>query len=257
MRPVNLALWRPALAIVLLMTFTVFLLATNAIARNTGKEIILQVEPIDPRDMFFGHYSIISYTGEAADPPERWKIAADEDNSGGGQVGYSPPSGAGAVMSFAGNMVRVLSYEDTRPAELPEDAVFVPITSPLHRWQRPTSFLQLPDRYYADQDTAQALDRYLAGIRRDENERRRALMDEETAAAEAQGRTPDFEAVNAQLAGEQPLNFAILAYHSPDKIRLKGLIVGDREYRDNLWGGQGDELSRYLQAQKPPAAPAL
>ena len=69
-------LTRLALIAAAMSGFLVFMLASHAIARAEGREIMVEVEGYDPRDIFLGHYAQIRTPLNALDPA---RLDGDDD----------------------------------------------------------------------------------------------------------------------------------------------------------------------------------
>ena len=52
---------RAGLALALVLAGLTAMLVQNEMARSQGRELVLEIVPVDPRDVFFGHYAILTY----------------------------------------------------------------------------------------------------------------------------------------------------------------------------------------------------
>lgn len=177
---------------------------TNERARSTGQEITLKTAPIDPRDVFFGHYATLGY-----DIAPRWgspRLESFADDTFDGLFETDPISGiaTGLVRSVSG-----VDMNDTREVTI---HIAMVLREPFHEialvsrekeradaagtltWSvnavieqdeltdrqkaagdkpfRIFAQLNLPNRYYADPETALALQDLNMAARRAENEER-------------------------------------------------------------------------------------
>ena len=123
--------------------FLIGMIVDHNVRRTTGTEILLDLEPVDPRDLLAGYYVIISTPLHSIDP-EQVGGEADFERSADVYVVVEPDGG--------GSWQPVSIH-----SERPEAGVFV------HgkvQWVSPNTIrahFNL-ERYYADADTAQALE---------------------------------------------------------------------------------------------------
>lgn len=152
-------IYRALIAGLSLSLFFILMAGFQLHARNQGEELILDAAPVDPRDMLHGHYVALTY------PAERLNVAAlaGDDSFREGEPIHVVFDSRGAVARPAG-VYRV------RPAG-PEGPVLTgrvtyagdPAAPPRATEGAPherivIADLRLPDRYYADKETALALE---------------------------------------------------------------------------------------------------
>lgn len=160
-------------------------------ARAKGVEIVLETRPIDPRDLFFGHYATLTYAIEGADltavadnallaetAEEGYRRAKDGDkplyiilekkgrfHEAARVTRTRPDSSDGVFLTGTGFMATRRLTSIPREANEDETADARP-PAPKLRTQ-----INLPDRYYADPETALALEEKARNAGRQRNER--------------------------------------------------------------------------------------
>jgi hypothetical protein len=66
---------RAAIGLAVILGGLGWMALTHETARSSGREVILQTNPVDPRDVFFGHYAILNYRDfEGLNPPLTWPV---------------------------------------------------------------------------------------------------------------------------------------------------------------------------------------
>jgi hypothetical protein len=190
--------WRLALALAILIVAAIALTALSETRRHSGDEYVLEIEPYDPRDMFFGHYAVIRFEQEIAEFPEAWCTGTESCSE------ITIPEGAEALVSFEDRRIKVTGYLEAGHKHAgPENAVPIPAGLSQSSFRLADRLFTLPDRYYADQVTSLALENAIRDM---------------------------------QQHGDKPSPiYAIISYKSPQDIRLNGLVIEGREYRDRLW----------------------
>lgn len=222
-------------------------------ARRGGEEIVLETRPIDPRDVFFGHYAILSYaiggenhyaqtddalraTIEAGEAPGRDAFVAFEK---GGRF-HTP-----AVVSLdRGALPQGMPVLRAEIGQARADRCAVGVGESDEARCRGILRLryELPSRYYADPKTALALQDRSREARSLEADRRRwaqchgpdAMTDPDTRAGQRCDRVPaDDPAVGS--ASEAPFGIILSAGARGDAV-IRGLILDDRRVIDSLSG---------------------
>jgi len=193
----------------------------------------VEVRPFDPRDIFFGHYARLNYFGTTVQVPPAWRKDADNRFSGT----TVPDDGVLVISEGEAGIYRPVRYA-TSAEPLSADERVIRLKHDGTGGQ----FLNadLPDRHYADETTALALEDAIRDSARRVREAEVRAIELERAAAQAEGRAPDIDAARRQAADALVADdvFAILALHRDGSTRLKGLIIEGEEYRDSLWTGQ-------------------
>ncbi|GEM_PF-4649366 len=138
---------RALIAGVLLTAFFVLGAAQQVWLRTAGDEVILDVAPVDPRDIFFGHYVILAYQAERLDSGE---VAIPQ--------GLEP----GAAWLTLREDADGIWVPDSLLKDRPDGAVALRgvLNSPAGPDEDGPIFIELPlpDRYYASAGTARALE---------------------------------------------------------------------------------------------------
>lgn len=229
-------------------------------ARTSGAEIILKTRPVDPRDIFFGHYAILSYALNGRDLGELMdsELAAEIDNR--------PPSQNGQI--YITNRQRdplyvVLEKQGQfhepikvvrRAGNVPAGALAMKAYGKPRRSRRCENGARdddcpfqlrvktdLPGRYYADRETALAIEDQARNARAQQAAIR--TFDRCEAQRERLQTNPD-EQVSARCRDvlvrptENPDDTfgVILSLSEKGDAVIKGLMIGDRRIIDNLQG---------------------
>lgn len=219
---------RAWLAVAVLTVPVVYFVAANLMARHGGTEIVLETAPVDPRDVFFGHYAVLNYPRDDIQMPETWK--AD------GRTTYRIPRGARLAYRVENERLkeRIVPPADAlQPGELS----FRLDAGEHSSWQSPR--VTLPSSYFADPKTALALERYVQEAEREIANERRAFLEAEQERADAAGEEFDRSAAWQRFEETAPnRSRVILSMHDGGRFRIKGLIIDGVEYRESFWQGQ-------------------
>jgi hypothetical protein len=166
-RRLNAVPWPLRSAVILLLVLSVFagLVWRAESARRMGTEVVLETRPIDPRDVFFGHYAILNYTLSGTNIYEH----ADAALRAAIQEGLTSGKSVYVALRRHGSFHRPVAASldrDALPQDLPvlrgrvasgaescaEDGLEGDCSDRLRLdWD-------LPGRYYADPETAMALE---------------------------------------------------------------------------------------------------
>lgn len=149
----------------------IFLVVSEARARAAGTEIILRMQPVDPRALLTGHYIQLSFAepldrGEACPP-----LVADDLST----RTRAPNETRWLALKPDGDLHALAGEYLTKEAALAHapvvargsarcDSVFMPLPGATDGAgeERVTIVLELPvDRFHADQDEAEALEKIL------------------------------------------------------------------------------------------------
>ena len=151
--------------------FLGYLVTSHASARANGTEVVLDVRGYDPRDIFLGHYSLI--TTELGQLDAAMLEGEDEFETGDpiyvvlapGSDGNWQPASLHTVRpgtgTFIHGFVRSSYRVDSEPTETVPGEVVQP--APVHRiWVHARFNIE---RYYASREMAQELDEHLRDMR--------------------------------------------------------------------------------------------
>ena len=158
----------------IVLAMTVFLgamIARHADLRETGTEIVLPMEPVDPRDLLLGYYVTIRTpahdldTRELEGPETGWAVGDRiHVTLRQGEDGWRP---AGAFQQrpedgvfLQGRVARARTISDMREVEPePDDPPWRTVREPVAGTQRQALDVHYNlERYYAGADTARALE---------------------------------------------------------------------------------------------------
>lgn len=145
---------RAALGLAVILGLLGWMTVNNERARSSGAEVILQTNPIDPRDVFFGHYATLSYRDfNASDYRLTWPIEAGLE---AGDTVYFTLTRSGAFYrpgnSFATLEEAAAFGRPVLKAELFESyGVLDKQAEAFH------ARFDLPRQYFSDPETAMAL----------------------------------------------------------------------------------------------------
>lgn len=150
----------------------IFLVVTEARARAAGTEVVLRMQPVDPRALLTGHYIQLSFAeqldrGEACPP-----LVADDLStnffSGNDETHWLALKPDGDLYTLAGEYMtkeEALAHAPVAArgsARCDTTFMAMPGAPDGVGEERVTVFLQLPvDRFHADQDEAEALEKIL------------------------------------------------------------------------------------------------
>lgn len=245
-------------------------------ARATGEEIVLETQPIDPRDIFFGHYATLSYAASRVELPPLADAALAAASSEGRLAPAARPRIAFREFSrarLAGDFW--VAFRKTgdfhEPALLTQDrkaaaAIGVPARvqafgEPSNRCGKesgPACYkltdvrLLLPNRYYADPETALAVEESARAAQSFERDRRRfedCEASRRAAVENPESTVPDNCADVVAAPESDAVDFAvILAAPKGREPVIKGLIIDGERIIDTLAGPR-----RTIKREKPEA----
>lgn len=228
---------RAALGLAVILGLLGWMTVNNERSRSTGAEVTLQTYPIDPRDVFFGHYATLGYrdfnVGEIRlDWPSEQGLEA-------GDIVYFTLTRSGAfyrpVESFATLDEAAADGAPVLKAELfpafgaeqePPEAYYVRF--------------DLPRQYFADPETALALQADLQRARdlqrqRDDWERCLDLQQFEPEEFERAYVCEDFDPAN-EPTDDIPEYGVILSVSDTGEAVIKGLYLDGERMLDTLSG---------------------
>jgi len=236
------------------------LLAMNVVkaenARTRGAEVTLKTRPVDPRDLFFGHYATLPYDLDGRD------LGAFMTPALRAEIDNRPPRDLllDAIVSTRENKLYIILEKQGRfhepilvtrqASSVPPGAIALEASGTPYRQRNCTEencpvelrvSLDLPQRYYADKQTAlsieaeardiTALQRRITVFERCESQRTRGADDpdfKETATCANQIVRP---------VGDPDQAFGvILSVTSPEKAVIRGLLIDDQRIIDTLSG---------------------
>ena len=253
---------RALLAFLLIGVFLLFGVFKNENARSNGTEIVLETRPIDPRDIFFGHYAILSYDIEVLAPERTYSLLDDalkaeavrKLEAADNRRPYNPYAFDAAPLYVALEKrgafhEPILATQDREKAKARGTAMLEAQWRPAKHfrdcedgrtpgidcnWVVSLSF-DLPDRYYADKETALALENRQREAQRAVREQRRFEQCERALAeAEDGSLVNNCEGVTAPAAAER--FGVILSVSDAGEAVIKGVMLGDARVYDSLTG---------------------
>lgn len=244
--------WRGVLAFVVVLALLGMILVQNERARSSGNEIILETQPIDPRDIFFGHYAILSYNLLRAGPDaiyaamEPALIETFQARFDSGAEEQSEPVEVYVRLESDGLYHRIAGItadgDAARSGGAPFLAAQLRLITPYGcereesaRCWNPAIMIDLPRRYYADKETALALQ----ARQRDRAREMQALREyEECEAARAlTGVEIPERCADLTEPPETPADFGvILSASGSGEAVIKGVYHDGRKFYDTLTG---------------------
>lgn len=235
---------RAVLGLVVLLVFLGWMTVQNETTRASGREVVLQTNPVDPRDVFFGHYAILGYRDFApGDVQIPWSEGQGFEDDG---IVYVALSDSGefftpmetystwseAVATGQPVLKARLQAGYAREGELPD--------------QYHVRF-DLPRQYFADPDTAMALQTEFRNANRLQRNRDRwefcvALQQTDPATFEESYRCQDLD-LSDEPTTDIPQYGVILSVSEAGDAVIKGLYLDGRQVYDSL-NGPRFELAR-------------
>lgn len=228
---------RAGLGLAVILALLGWMTVNNERARSSGAEVVLQTFPIDPRDVFFGHYAVLSYRSfSAGDVRLRWPV---EQGLEAGESVYFALTAAGPFhqpgQSFATLDEAAAQGGPVLKAEL-TPAFGADLDAPDAFYAR----FNLPRQYFADPETAMALQDDLQIARRlqrqrDEWDRCRDLQQFEPEEFERPSVCENFDPANEPTA-DIPQYGVILSVSDTGEAVIKGLYLDGERMIDTLSG---------------------
>lgn len=219
-------------------------------ARSNGVEITLETRPIDPRDLFFGHYATLGYKVQDEDIASFASEATIDALSPKGDDYTHKDDAYVAVVRKEQFHEIVLLTQSLEEASAAGVALKVRTTATRNKRCReelkvgglcPSRFraqVDLPRRYYADEETALALENKARAsgvrLRVEQNyerclKRRARAMENPDAASIAECEAPE-------IAGKDLRFGVILSVSDEGKAVIKGLAYDNARVIDTLNG---------------------
>ncbi len=255
---------RAFLALIFVAAFFGIAVFRAEAARSSGQEIVLQTRPIDPRDIFFGHYAILSYAinaaalNDVADEALRAQVDVRDRREKG--LRLSPWSRrikldeVYLALAKQGHFFEpVLLTQDRQKAAAAGVVLKVSATirggyncgdqtpQPDVWCRRLFAKLELPTRYYADKETALALEDRMAAQRR----RERALRDfnfcrdrQAEAATNPELNIPERCDGLTQPPADDSRFGVIFSVSEKGEAVIKGVQINDERRLDSLTGAR-------------------
>ncbi|MEM9014831.1 MAG: GDYXXLXY domain-containing protein [Pseudomonadota bacterium] len=250
---------RALVSFIVIAGFLAVALFNSERIRSQGEEITVRTRPIDPRDIFFGHYATLDYEieriADAKDKADEGLLAAAEQKRA--EDAWGIDNGPAYLILEKGpvfhDVSRVtLSLDDARQSGAPflkaSWTIMAVRDCPGAERRRDVCGYkisiqtELPSRYYADQETALALEdrqrdrqRLEASIRRFD----RCMELREEMINDPDGEEP---AICEGVSGARPVLSApnefgvILSTSNDGEAVIKGVMVGGVRYIDTLTG---------------------
>ncbi|MAP48839.1 MAG: hypothetical protein CMH90_05080 [Oceanicaulis sp.] len=228
---------RAAIGLAVILGGLGWMALTHETARSSGREVILQTNPVDPRDVFFGHYAILNYRDFGdRDVSAPWRDPRDFQTGETVYVALNPSelfAMPGAV--FATREEATATGAPFLKAELVE--AYAPEgEEPEVFWVR----FDLPSQYFADPETAIALqaDFQTANAmqgRRDRWETCRDLQHTAPDQFEQSWMCEDFDLADEPRA-DIPEYGVILSVSDQGEAVIKGLYLDGQYVYDSLTG---------------------
>jgi hypothetical protein len=206
-------------------------------ARSSGREVVLQTNPVDPRDVFFGHYAILNY--REFGPRDVQVAVSDDPDLAVGDTVYVPLIQSGAFYTpgevFAAREDAAATGAPILKAELIEGYVIRDEDDDA-LWVR----FDLPSQYFADPETAIALqsDFQTANAmqgRRDRWETCRNLQQTAPDQFEQSWMCEDFDLAD-EPTSDIPKYGVILSVSDRGDAVIKGLYLDGQRLYDSLTG---------------------
>jgi hypothetical protein len=228
---------RAALGLAVIVAFLGWMTVRHEQARSSGTEVVLQTYPIDPRDVFFGHYATLGYRDfNTSDMWLSWPVEAGLE---AGDLVYFTLTASGPFHqpgeSFATLDEAAAQGGPVLKAELFEGyGVLV---------EKPEAFqarFDLPRQYFADPETALALqDDFQTATelqrQRDNWEHCRDLQQSDPERFEQAWMCEDFDPANEPTA-DIPEYGVILSVSDTGEAVIKGLYLDGERVMDTLRG---------------------
>ena len=254
---------RALLAFLLISGFLAFVLVRNEEARSSGAEIVLETRPIDPRDTFFGHYAILNYNispvRDAYDlmTPALRKAALDQWRAYQAAPRESrtiPENSAYAVLKEVGPYHAIEAIVSDIDKARSHDSPFLsaswrvysdynciekqaPEDGSKERCWRPHVSVILPERYYADPETAKSLEARMREVR--QFQRQLGIFEncEKLRSEASEGDPAPKECDGVMAPPDAPPEFGIiLSVSDIGEAVIKGVFFDGRKIYDSLRG---------------------
>ena len=228
---------RAALGLAVILAFLGWMTVRHEQARSSGVEVVLQTYPIDPRDVFFGHYAVLSYRDfGTSDVPLGWPL---EQGLEPGDTMYFALTPAGEfhqpgeafaspeeALSQGGPVLKAYLHTPYVPEGETPDVYF--------------ARFDLPRQYFADPETALALQADLQRARdlqrqRDDWEQCLDFQEFEPEEFERAYNCEDFDPANEPTA-DIPEYGVILSVSDTGEAVIKGLYLDGDRAMDTLTG---------------------
>ena len=228
---------RAAIGLAVILSGLGWMTLNHETARSSGREVILQTNPVDPRDVFFGHYAILNY--REFGPRDVQVALSDDPDLAVGDTVYVPLIQSGAFYTpgevFAAREDAAATGAPILKAELIEGYVIRDEDDDA-LWIR----FDLPGQYFADSETAIALQTdfqtAIAMLRRREQwETCRDLQRNAPAEFEESWRCEDFDLAD-EPTSDIPEYGVILSVSDTGDAVIKGLYLDGQRLYDSLTG---------------------
>ena len=254
---------RALLALALVSGFLFFAIYKNEAARTGGAEIVLETRPIDPRDIFFGHYAILSYDLQRIISAQAYDLMDDEfraeakrvfenwdENQPSRREGQQAP--AYIALKRVGDF-HIADFATLDPAKAKANgALYLKADWSVNRHFKKCEesrgpgidcawvvsiISDLPRRYYADKKTALALQNLQRAAQRFDRDQRAFQDCEQRREVNEEGDPAPNDCENVTTPAEEAEKFGVvLSLSEKGDVVIKGIVYGDRRVIDSLNG---------------------
>ena len=226
-----------ALGLAVILAFLGWMTVRHEQARSSGVEVVLQTYPIDPRDVFFGHYAVLSYRDfGTSDVPLGWPL---EQGLEPGDTVYFALTPAGEfhqpgeafaspeeALSQGGPVLKAYLHTPYVPEGEMPDVYF--------------ARFDLPRQYFADPETALALQEDFQTATQMQGQRNnwehcRDLQQSDPEGFEQAWRCDDIDLADEPTA-DIPQYGVILSVSDTGEAVIKGLYLDGERVIDTLTG---------------------
>lgn len=230
---------RAALGLAVILALLGWMTLSNERARSSGDEVILQTYPIDPRDVFFGHYATLRYRDFVPrDVQLAWPV---EQGMEEGESVFVTLTASGAFHKAGASFA---TLDEALAEGLP--VLRAELVAPYLREDESIEFyyarFDLPHQYFADPDTAMALqDAFQTAStmqrQRDAWEECTALSQTSPEEFAQSWRCEDIN-LDDEPTADIPRYGAILSVSDTGEAVIKGLYLDGERVIDSLTGSR-------------------
>ena len=230
---------RGALCLAVILALLGWMTLNNERARSSGTEVVLQTNPIDPRDVFFGHYATLRYRDFGRrDLRLVWPV---EQGMEEGEAVFVTLIASGAFHR-AGTSFATLDEALAEGLPVLRAELVAPYLREGESLQFYYARFDLPHQYFADPDTAMALQDDFQTARTMQRER-----DAWETCTELRQTSPDefaqsWRCEDIDLADEPTADIpeygVILSVSDTGEAVIKGLYLDGERVTDSLTGSR-------------------
>ncbi|WP_306015147.1 GDYXXLXY domain-containing protein [Oceanicaulis sp. MMSF_3324] len=228
---------RAGLGLAVILALLGWMTFSNERARSSGHEVLLQTYPIDPRDVFFGHYAVLSYRDfNTGDVRLSWPA---EQGLEAGDFVYFTLTTSGPFHQ-PGESFATLDEAAAQGGPVLKAELFPAFGEYGDSPERFYVRFVLPRQYFADPETAMAIQADLQTVRDMQQERSAwerclDLQEFEPEEFERASVCDDFDPDNAPTT-DIPQYGAILSVSETGEAVIKGLYYDGERVIDSLTG---------------------